>query len=69
MYKDTVLVGVLCGGGILAEKGNLPAEVTTLGALSGGSLLRFLIENLAGFLKVTFNLDNVEGNAVGVSGQ
>lgn len=69
VHKHAVLVGVLSGRGILAEHGNLPAEIATLGSLSGGSLLGFFVENLAGFLLVTLNLDNVEHNAVGVASQ
>ena len=67
--EDAVLVAVMGSGGILAEHGDLPAEVATLGALSGGSLLRFLIPDLAAFLDITLNLNNVEHNAVGRAGK
>lgn len=65
--EDAVLVAVLSGRGILAEKGNLPAKVAVLSTLAGSAFLGLLVDLLAAFLKVTLNLDNVEHNTVGAT--
>lgn len=55
---DSVLVAVVGSGGILAQKGDLPDEVTTLGTLGGGGLLGGLVVAADHLLSSTFNLNN-----------
>jgi len=66
--EHAVLVRVVSGRGVLAEEGSLPNEVA-LSTLSGGRLLGLLVVGADEVLHVTFNLNNVKHNAVGVSGE
>jgi len=66
--EHAVLVGVVSGRGVLAKEGGLPDEVS-LSALSRRRLLGLLVVAADEILHVTFNLDNVKHNAVGVAGE
>jgi len=51
--KDSVGVVAGLGGDVLNEQLNLPDELSTLGSLSGGSLLGFLVVNLNEFTDIS----------------
>jgi hypothetical protein len=63
LNKNAILVRVARGGGVLAEEGYLPDKVA-LSALGRRGLLGLLVENADEISDDTFNLDDVEHDAV-----
>jgi len=58
VHQDSVFIGIASCGGVLAEQGDLPDQLTSLGTLSAAALLVLLVVNLDSVLDCTLNLDD-----------